>query len=77
MIWITVRASEGRSVLILSKSFCKLLRIRVENAIRRIKIFRIAKEKYRNDRRKYDHIIHDVVCGVVNQTTLRKRAGGL
>ena len=52
------------------------IRIRVENAIRRIKIFRIAKEKYRNDRRKYDHI-NDVVCGVVNQTILLKRAGAL
>ena len=30
------------------------IRIRVENAIRRIKIFRIVEEKYRNRRNKYD-----------------------
>ena len=53
------------------------IRIRVENTIRRTKIFRIAKEKYRNDRRKYDRIIHDIVCGLVNQTVLLKRAGVL
>lgn len=52
------------------------IRIRVENAIRRIKIFRIAKEKYRNKRNKYD-LIMDVVCGVVNQTILLKSAGFL
>ena len=44
--------------------------IRVKNAIRRTKIFRIAEEKYRNDRRKYGHIIHDMACGVVNQAIL-------
>ena len=49
----------------------------VENAIRRTKIFRIAKEKYRNNRNKYGHNIHDIVCGVVNQTILLKRAGVL
>ena len=53
------------------------IRIRVENTIRRTTIFRIAKEKYRNDRRKYDRIIHDMVCGVVNQTILLKRSGTL
>ena len=53
------------------------IRVRVENAIRRTMIFRFAKEKYRNDRRKYDHIIHEIVCGVVNQTILLKRAGVL
>ena len=52
------------------------IRIRVENTIRRTKIFRIAKEKYRNDRRKYDHV-NDIVCGLVNQTVLLKRAGVL
>ena len=52
------------------------IRIRVENAIRRIKIFRIAKEKYRNRRSKYD-LIMDIVCGVVNQAILLKRAGSL
>ena len=50
------------------------VRIRVENGIRRTKIFRIMKERYRNRLRKYDHI-NDIVCGVVNQAILMKRAG--
>lgn len=52
------------------------IRIRVENAIRRIKIFRLAEERYRNMRSKYDPIM-DIVCGAVNQTILLKRAGFL
>ena len=39
--------------------------MRAENAIRGTKIFRTAKEKYGNGRRRYDRIIHDMVCGVV------------
>ena len=52
------------------------IRIRVENAIRRIKTFRIMKDRYRNRLGRYDRI-NDTVCGVVNQTILMKRAGTL
>ena len=52
------------------------IRIRVENAIRRIKTFRIMKDRYRNRLGRYDRI-NDIVCGVVNQTILMKRAGTL
>ena len=52
------------------------VRIRVENGIRRTKIFRIMKEQYGNRLRKYDRI-NDIVCGVVNQAILMKRAGTL
>ena len=48
------------------------VRIRVENAIRRVKIFRIMKERYRNRLKKYD-VINDIVCGLVNQAVLLKR----
>ena len=50
------------------------IRIRVENGIRRVKVFRIMKEKYRNRLKKYDRI-NDIACGVVNQIILLKRAG--
>lgn len=40
-----------------------MVRIRMENGIRKVKIFRIM--KYRNKLKKYDHI-NDIVCGVVN-----------
>ncbi len=48
------------------------VRIRVENAIRRVKIFRIRKEMYRNRLKKYD-AINDIVCRLVNQAILLKR----
>lgn len=50
------------------------VRIRVENGIRRVKVFRIMKERYRNRLKKYDRI-NDIACGVVNQTILLKRDG--
>lgn len=50
------------------------VRIRVENGIRRVKVFRIMKEVYRNKLKKYDRI-NDIACGVVNQTILLKRDG--
>ena len=56
-----------------NRSHC-IVRIHEENAIRRVKVFRIMKERYRNKLKKYDRI-NDVVCGVVNQTVLMKRDG--
>ena len=50
------------------------IRIRMENGIRRVKVFRIMKETYRNKLEWYDRV-NDIVCGVVNQTILLKRDG--
>ena len=50
------------------------IRIRVENGIRRVKVFRIMKETYRNKLKKYDRI-NNIACGVVNQAILLKRDG--
>ena len=43
-------------------------RVVVEHVIRKCKIFRIAKEKYRSKRKKID-IVWAVVCGLVNFKT--------
>lgn len=51
------------------------IRTHVGSATLRVtKIFRIAKERYRNRLGKYDRI-NDVFCGVLNRAILLKRAG--
>ena len=45
------------------------IRVRVENAIRRVKTHRIMGDRYRNPLKKYDSI-NDIVCGLVNQRVL-------
>ena len=45
------------------------VRIRVEHAIRRVKVFRIMGDRYRNPRYKYA-IIRDIVCGLANMKLL-------
>ena len=42
------------------------IRVRVENAIRRVKTHRIMGDRYRNPLKKYDRT-NDIVCGLVNQ----------
>ncbi len=49
------------------------IRIYVENGIRRIKVFRIMGDKYRNPLKKYD-MINSIVCGLVNLRILAKMA---
>ena len=49
------------------------IRIRVEHAIRRVKVFRVMGDRYRNPRKKYA-IINDIVCGLVNLVRLWERA---
>ena len=49
------------------------IRIRVEHAIRRVKVFRVMGDRYRNPRKKYA-IINDIVCGLVNMMRLWERA---
>ena len=45
------------------------IRIRVGNAIRRIKTHRIMGNRYRNPLKKYDRT-NNIVCGLVNQKVL-------
>ena len=45
------------------------IRVRVENAIRRVKTHRIMGDRYRNPLKKYDRT-NDIVCGPVNQGVL-------
>ena len=49
------------------------IRVRVENAIRRIKTHRIMGDRYRNPLKKYDRT-NDIVCGLVNQRVLWRAA---
>ena len=49
------------------------IRVRVENAIRRVKTHRIMGDRYRNPLKKYDSI-NDIVCGLVNQRVLWRAA---
>ena len=48
---------------------CLKIRVYVENAIRRVRTFRIMGDVYRNSMKKYDHT-NDIVCGLVNQRFL-------
>ena len=45
------------------------IRVRVENAIRRVKTHRIMGDRCRNPLKKYDRT-NDIVCGLVNQRVL-------
>ena len=49
------------------------IRVRVENAIRRVKTHRIMGDRYRNPLKKYDRT-NDIVCGLVNQRVLWRAA---
>ena len=49
------------------------IRVYVENAIRRVKTFRIMGDVYRNPIKKYDRI-NDIICGLVNQRLLLEAA---
>ena len=49
------------------------IRVRVENAIRRIKTHRIMGDRYRNPLKKYDRT-NDIVCGLVNWRVLWRAA---
>ena len=49
------------------------IRVYVENAIRRVKTYRIMGDRYRNPLKKYD-LANSIVCGLVNQRVLLKAA---
>ena len=73
---VAIKRKPGRTLTPEEKAYNKSLsriRIRAEHAIRRVKIFRVMGDRYRNPRRKYN-LINDIVCGLVNM--LRCRADG-
>ena len=72
---VAVKRKPGRELTPEEKAYNKALsriRIRVEHAIRRIKIFRVMGDRYRNPRHKYG-LINDIVCGLVNMLRLWER----
>ena len=74
-IRVVIKRKPGRELTPEEKAYNKALsriRICVEHAIRRIKIFRVMGDRYRNPRRKYD-LINDIVCGLVNMLRLWER----
>ena len=72
---VAIKRKPGRKLTPEEKAYNRALsriRIHVEHAIRRIKIFRVMGDRYRNPRHKYD-LINDIVCGLVNMLRLRER----
>lgn len=75
-IRMPIRKKRGKKLTKLEKKFNSThsqIRVYVENAIRRIKTFRIMGDRYRNPLKKYDEI-NDIVCGVVNLRVLSRMA---
>ena len=67
-----IRRKPGKKLSDVEKAFNRLhskIRVYVEHAIRRVKIWRIMGDRYRNQLKKYGRI-NDVVCGLVNQRLL-------
>ena len=73
---VSRKRKPGKKLTPAEKEYNKALskiRIRVEHAIRRVKVFRVMGDRYRNPRKKYA-IINDIVCGLVNMIRLWERA---
>ena len=73
---VSRKRKPGKKLTTAEKEYNKALaeiRIRVEHAIRRVKVFRVMGDRYRNPRKKYA-IINDIVCGLVNMMRLWERA---
>ena len=76
---LPIKKKPGLDLTPLEKGYNRIhskIRVRVEHAIRRVKTFRImgGGGVYRNPLKKYDRA-NDIVCGLVNQRVLLKRAG--
>ena len=72
---VAIKRKSGRKLTPEEKAYNKALsriRIRAEHAIRRVKIFRVMGDRYRNPRHKYG-LINDIVCGLVNMLRLQER----
>jgi hypothetical protein len=73
---VSRKRKPGKNLTPAEKAYNRALakiRIRVEHAIRRVKVFRVMGDRYRNPRKKYA-IINDIVCGLVNMLQLWERA---
>ena len=73
---VSRKRKPGKKLTPAEKEYNKALakiRIRVEHAIRTVKVFRVMGDRYRNPRKKYT-IINDIVCGLVNMKILWARA---
>ena len=73
---VSRKRKPGKKLTPAEKEYNKALakiRIRVEHAIRTVKVFRVMGDRYRNPRKKYA-IINDIVCGLVNMKILWARA---
>ena len=73
---VSRKRKPGKKLTPAEKEYNKALakiRIRVEHAIRRVKVFRVMGDRYRNPRKKY-MIINDIVCGLVNMMRLWEQA---
>ena len=73
---VSRKRKPGKKLTAAEKEYNEALagvRIRVEHAIRRVKVFRMRGDRYRNPRKKYT-IINVIVCGLVNMMRLWERA---
>ena len=72
---VAIKRKPGRKLTPEEKAYNQSLskvRIHMEHAIRRIKIFRVMGDRYRNPRHKYG-LINDIVCGLVDMMRLGER----
>ena len=69
---VSRKRKPGKKLTTAEKEYNKALakiRIRVEHTIRRVKVFRMIGDRYRNPRKKY-MIINNIVCGLVTMMRL-------
>ena len=73
---LPIRRKSGKKLSTEKREINRLqskIRICVENAIRRVKTYRIMGDRYRNPLKKYNRA-NDIVCGLVNQRLLMMAA---
>ena len=73
---LPIRKKPGKGLTDAEKDFNRMhskVRACVENAIRRVKTYRIMGDRYRNPLKKYD-LANSIVCGLVNQRILLRAA---
>ena len=73
---LPIRKKPGKDLTCVEKEYNRThskIRVYVENAIRRVKTYRIMGDRYRNPLKKYDRA-NSIVCGLVNQRVLLKAA---
>ena len=73
---LPIRKKPGKKLTAVEKEFNRMhsrVRVYVENAIRRVKTYRIMGDRYRNPLKKYD-LTNSVICRLVNQRILLRTA---